>query len=85
MEILVALALDWPGNVLAETPVTKADALLDIRTAEWDAVSKPLLTRHKSAVKRQFANCTHTALSARITKPSRSFYANNCLLHMYSP
>lgn len=45
MEILVALALDWPGNVLAETPVTKADALLDIRTAEWDAVSKPLLTR----------------------------------------
>lgn len=44
MEILVALTLGLQGNVLAETLVTKADTILEILTAEWDAVSKPLVT-----------------------------------------
>lgn len=69
MEILVALALDWPGNVLAETLVTKADPILEILTAEWDAVSKPLLARYRSTAKRQFVNCTHMAVNVGITKP----------------
>lgn len=43
MEILLALTQDLRGNVLAETLVTKADAILEILTAEWDAVSKPLV------------------------------------------
>lgn len=69
MEILVALALDWPGNVLAETLVTKADAILEILTAEWDTVSKPLVARCRSTAKRQFVNCTHMAVNAGIAKP----------------
>lgn len=45
MEIVVALTLDLQGNVSAETLVTKADTILEIVTAEWDALSKPLVTR----------------------------------------
>lgn len=40
MDLVVALAFDWLGNVLAETLVTKADTILEMLTAEWDDVFK---------------------------------------------
>lgn len=62
VDLVVALAFDWLGNVLAETPVTKADTILEMLTAEWEAFSKPLVGRCKSTRNQQSVNCTLRAI-----------------------